>query len=68
MECLDVLGKCVVTQQIYSDVAVNAERSVPTVIQITEKYVIVAMLRGEIHVFATNSTAKNILSSSEGAV
>jgi len=68
MEGLDVLGKCVVSQQISSDITIDPERSVPTVIQITENYVIVAMSRGGIFVFATNGTAKQILSSSEGAV
>jgi WD40 repeat protein len=63
-----LIGTCVLSQQVSTNAITNGVEAVPTVFQVTENYIIIAMSNGEIQIFDIHGTRKKALSSSQGAV
>src|SRR5450756_637824 len=64
----NLIGTCVLSQQVSANGSGNPVEAVPTVFQVTENYIIVAMNNGEIAAFDIHGIRKKALSSSRGAI
>lgn len=64
----DLIGTCVLSQQVSANAISDTVEAVPTVFQAIENYIIIAMSNGDIQVFDIHGTRKKTLSSSGGAV
>jgi hypothetical protein len=64
----NLIGTCILSQPVSANDIAGELEGVPTVLQVTENYMIIAMSNGEIQVFDIHDTRKQALSSSRGAV